>query len=114
MSHQQTPDTRTGHQTPSRTADTYGATLPPGAADQTSAPSSGRTAMRHLRFDVTEWRRAAARAAREGRGVAEVAGALVRAYGAGEIDAPAAASTARRPASTTTHHHVTSTTEETS
>jgi hypothetical protein len=46
------------------------------------------TALRHLRFPVDPWRRAAARAKREGYGVAEVAVALLVAYADERIDHP--------------------------
>jgi hypothetical protein len=69
------------HSTGDRTMTDHTTTTPASSRDD-------RTAVRHLRFNVTDWRRAATRAARDGRGIAEVAGALVRAYGAGELDAP--------------------------
>lgn len=46
--------------------------------------------VRSVRVDPSAWRAAAKRAKREGRGIAEVVGSFVAAYGAGCVDAPAA------------------------
>lgn len=73
-------------------------------SDQTTSSSSRRpdddgTAVRHVRVGRQDWRDAAARAKREGRGIAKVVAAFVAAYAAGEIDAPGMARTIHaRPA----------------
>lgn len=49
---------------------------------------AARLVPRTLRVDPDTWRRAAARAQQDGRGLAEITGALLAAYAAGELDAP--------------------------
>lgn len=48
---------------------------------------------RTLRVDPDTWRAAAARARQDGRGLAEIVGAFLTAYAAGELDAPPTAGT---------------------
>lgn len=57
------------------------------STDTTPRPG-GRTSVRHVRIPDDVWRTAAARAEREGHGVAELVRALVTAYAAGQLDAP--------------------------
>lgn len=55
--------------------------------DSSPAPRpAGSSRPRHIRHLDDDWRAAAARATREGYGVAELVRGLVAAYGAGEID----------------------------
>lgn len=67
---------------------------PPRARDTATRPAAAddRTSVRHVRIPDDAWRAAASRATREGYGVAELVRALVTAYGAGELEAPATAS----------------------
>lgn len=56
----------------------------------TGAPDTAPAALvpRTLRVNPDTWRRAAARAQHDGRGLAEITGAFLTAYAAGQLDAP--------------------------
>lgn len=76
--------------------DTTGDTMPATTGRQATREA---TSVRHVRVGDAAWREAATRAKREGRGVAEVVRALVTAYAAGDLEAPAPTQTSTdRPA----------------
>jgi hypothetical protein len=83
----------------------------PTPTTDTGAPDTPPAALvpRTLRVEPATWRKAAARAQQDGRGLAEITGALLAAYAAGELDAPPTTGTPwtrhrdPRPASSPAH-----------